>query len=89
MQGRRTQKELVAKVSMLLENPGFLPAGVTRLYIHSLNQTFVLIFQESNKILKFGANSMFQMLTFAAPSQSVAPEVEVPEYPRPVTIAAP
>ena len=85
----RTQKALVAKVIMLLRKPGFLPAGVTRLYTHSRSQTFVFMFHESSRTFIFGANSMSQILTFAAPSHTVAPVELNPVNPRPVKMAAP
>src|ERR1700683_5323339 len=65
-----TQTALVAKVVMLLRNPGFLPLGVTRLYTHSLSHMLVLMFHESKRTLKLGANSITGILMFAAPCQS-------------------
>jgi hypothetical protein len=69
-----TQKALVANVNMLSLKPPFFPFGVTLLYMHSRSQTFVFIFHESRRTLKLGANSMFMILTLAAPSHSEAPE---------------
>ena len=85
----RTQNALVANVSMLLLKPGFLPAGVTRLYTHSRSQTLVFMFQESSMILKFGASSIWRMLTLAAPSQSDWPLGLNPVNPRPVRMLEP
>lgn len=84
-----TQKALVANVIMLLLKPGFLPLGVTRLYTHSRNQTFVFIFHESRRTFMLGANSIVRTFTFAAPSQRVSPRGPKPVKPNPVSMAAP
>lgn len=84
-----TQKALVANVIMLLLNPGFSPFGVTRLYTHSRSQTLAFMFQESRMIFMFGANSIVQTFTFAAPSQRVSPRGPKPVKPRPVNMEAP
>lgn len=74
---------------MLLLKPGFSPLGVTRLYTHSRSQMFVFMFHESRRTLKFGANSMFAMSTFAAPVQSDTPDALYPVKPSPVRMLAP
>ena len=69
--------------------PGLLPLGVTRLYTHSLSQIFVLMFQESSKVLKFEGSSTSSILMFVAPSQRDSPDGPNPVKPSPVKILAP
>lgn len=89
MRKRLTQMALVMKVYNVVMPVGFSPGFTSRLYTEFRSQVFVLMFQLSSKILKFGASSMLGMSTLAALFHKVRPCLSYPLNPYPEKMQAP